>query len=129
MDKTILVEKTIKEGKNLIEKLDEQDFNVVAAFWFYLADVKTWRLIIATPFAKNNGPIKSYTLIQKALAELKLTEIALSNISVVNPENVVVKLLSIAIKTGPGISGIRFSRNTINGIFIEDVYIYRLQRS
>lgn len=128
MDKTILVEKTIEEGKNLIKELDEQDFNVVAAFWFYLTDVKTWRLVLATPFAKNNGPIKSYTLIQKALAKLGLTEIALNDISVVNPEDALVKLLGTAIKTGPGISGIRFTRNTINGVFIEDAYIYRLQR-
>ena len=127
MDKTILVEKIIEEGKKLIIELDKkEDFNVVAAFWFYLTDIKTWRLIIATPFVKSNGPIKSYQLIQKVLAELRLTETTLGDISIVDPENALVKLLGIAIKTGPDIAGIRFNRNTIDGTFIEDVYIYRL---
>jgi hypothetical protein len=36
-------------------------------------------------------------------------------------------LLRVAISTGPGISGIRFTHNTINNVLIEDAYIYRLE--
>jgi len=35
-------------------------------------------------------------------------------------------LLRSAISTGPGLSGIRFSRNVINGQLIEDAYLYRI---
>jgi hypothetical protein len=38
-----------------------------------------------------------------------------------------IALLKAAISTGKGVGGIRFSRNTINGHYIEDAYIYRLQ--
>jgi hypothetical protein len=37
-----------------------------------------------------------------------------------------VLLLRKAIVTGPGISGIRFTSNSVNGTFIDDAYIYRL---
>jgi hypothetical protein len=47
-------------------------------------------------------------------------------VSIAKKDDPLLKLLRIAIKTGPGISNIRFSRNTINGVIIEDAYIYRL---
>jgi hypothetical protein len=37
-----------------------------------------------------------------------------------------ITLLRVALRTGPGIGGIRFSSNVINGTLIEDAYIYRL---
>ncbi|NIV68021.1 hypothetical protein GWN43_04130 [Candidatus Bathyarchaeota archaeon] len=47
-------------------------------------------------------------------------------ISVISTEHDLVKLLRAAIHTGPGISGIRFTGNVINGVFIDDAYIYRM---
>ena len=41
------------------------------------------------------------------------------------PDAPVVALLRTAIRTGPGISGIRFKNNVIDGTLIEDAYIYR----
>jgi hypothetical protein len=38
----------------------------------------------------------------------------------------IVVLLRKAISTGPGIAGVRFTNNSVNGTFIDDAYIYRL---
>jgi hypothetical protein len=67
---------------------------------------------------------------QKVLSNMSgdRPKIGIQNISVVEPENPFVSLLSTAIDTGPGILGIRFSQNIITGVLIEDAYIYRLFR-
>ena len=127
MDKTVLVEKDIQEGKRLIEALDKTDFEVEAALWFYLTDSDEWRLLIASPFAEKNGPKKAYSFIQSILAQLPPPSgISLKDISVLSPKDHLISLLRIAILTGPGISGIRFTRNVINNTLIEDAYIYRI---
>ncbi|MBA7490512.1 hypothetical protein ES702_01050 [subsurface metagenome] len=127
MDKTVLVEKYIQEGKRLIEALDKAGFQVEAAMWFYLTDSDEWRLLIASPFVEKNGPKKAYSFIQSVLAQLSpSSEISLKDISVLSPKHHLISLLRIAIRTGPGISGIRFTRNVINSTLIEDAYIYRI---
>jgi hypothetical protein len=49
----------------------------------------------------------------------------LSSIGVLDANDDLVRLLKAAIRTGPGLSRIRFSRNVINGHFIDDALIYR----
>jgi len=127
MDKTVLVEKEIEEGKRLIEELDKKNFNVQAALWFYMADANEWRLLIASPYVEKEGPKKSYNFIQAVLSKLlPPPDISSRNISVVSPSHNLIKLIRVAIHTGPGISGIRFTGNVINNTLIDDAYIYRI---
>lgn len=127
MVKAALVEKDIDEGKRLIEELDKTDFQVQAALWFYLVDSDEWRLLVASPFVEKEGPRKSYNFIQTVLAKLSPpSEISVKDISVISPSNDLIKLIRSAIRIGPGISGIRFTRNVINNTLIEDAYIYRI---
>jgi hypothetical protein len=128
MDKTALVEKDIEEGRRLIEALDNAGFQVRAVLWFYFAESDEWRLIVASPLVEKKGPKGAYALIQAVLAQLSPpSKISLSEISVVSLEQDLIRLLKMAIQTGPDISGIRFTRNTVNNTFIEDAYIYRMQ--
>lgn len=127
MDKTVLVEKDIQEGKELIEALDKADFQVQAAMWFYFTDSDEWRLLIASPLVEKNGPKKAYSFIQSVLTHLSPpTGISLKDISTLSPAHHPISLLRVAIRTGPGISGIRFAGNVVNNILIEDAYIYRI---
>ncbi|MCK4731777.1 MAG: hypothetical protein KAT65_04885 [Methanophagales archaeon] len=128
MDKTALVEKDVEEGKRLIEALDNAGFQVRAVLWFYLAESDEWRFVVASPLVERKGPKEAYAFVQAVLAQLlPPSGISLEEISVVSPEYDLIRLLKVAIQTGPGISGIRFTRNTINNTFIEDAYIYRMQ--
>ena len=127
MDKPELVEKDVADGKRLIGSLDSSGFQVVAALWFYEPEDGEWRLIVASPLVEEIGQKDAYALIQEQLARLSPIGIALRQISVISPNNDLIKLLRVAIRTGHGISGIRFTRNTINNVFIEDAYIYRVE--
>jgi hypothetical protein len=127
MDKTVLVDKEIEDGKLLIQALDKTSLPVEGAIWYYYVDSDEWRLLIVSTFVDKEGPEKAYTLIQSTLKQFESSfSLSLSKISILSPTNRLIKLIRMAIRTGHGISGIRFSRNTINNIYIEDAYIYRI---
>lgn len=136
MDKELVVRETLSEqmidaGKKLIEWLDESQSNVQAAFWLYLPDEKTWELMLISPLVGTDGPRSFYKRILEANKRAGESEpvISLHDIRVADTSNRLANLFNIAIPTGSGISGIRFSKNAINGTFIEDSYIYRINIS
>jgi hypothetical protein len=129
MDKTTLVEKDIGDGKILIENLDRSKFKLVGALWFYYPASDEWRLLLVSPLVDTIGPRQCYTIIQSVIEDLVLGDgisLGLDRVSVLSPKDKLIRLLKVAIRTGEGISTMRFTRNTINGVFIEDALIYRL---
>ncbi len=118
----------ISAGSELIRRLDEAGFDVSAAFWFYDQESNVWRFIIASPEVRAHGLKTTYKQVQSVVAAMpeQQPRIPLKDISVVDSNDALVSLMRVAIRTGDGISGIRFSRNIVNGVLIEDAYIYRL---
>lgn len=115
-------------GAELITRLDKAGFSVFAALWLYLPESETWRLIIASPEVRLDGPKKAYKKIQSVLARIPLDKprISLSDISVLDSKDPFITSLKAAIQTDKGISGIRLIKTSVNGHFIEDAYIYRM---
>jgi hypothetical protein len=127
MDKTTLVKDDIIEGRKLIEHLDKTDFKVNSALWFYVSDSNKWKLVLSSEYSKNHSLKDAYNFIQKELTEINPVNLELGNISIVNADDDLIKLLRHMITTGDkDISDIRFSRNVINGVMIEDALIYRI---
>lgn len=117
-----------KAGAALLRRLDTGQADVRSAFWFYFPDVKAWKLVIASKKVDSEGPREFYKRIVKANKAAAKDEyvLSLNDIGVTNLSNPIVVLIGIAVGTPRGaVGGIRFSRNTINGNFIEDAYIYR----
>lgn len=126
--KDILTKEMIEAGSYLTRLLDEHKLNVQASLWMYLVDSNNWRFIIATPESRTDGPKRIYTKIQSVLSKMPspISIIALKDVSVLDTNDPLISLLKKAIKTKQDTTGIRFSKNTIDGHFIEDSYIYRL---
>ncbi|MBH1969655.1 hypothetical protein FK216_00415 [Moraxellaceae bacterium AER2_44_116] len=125
-----LSEQMINAGVMLIERLDQSNAQVKSAFWLYFSELRTWKLVIASDLIAANGPRMFYEKIVTAnsLASESENIISLNDIGVEALDNKVVQLLAMMISTGSGISSIRFSKNNINGVYIEDAYIYRSSR-
>jgi len=121
-----LSEDMIKAGASVIAQLDGDKLPVGAALWLYNSEAEVWRLVIGLPQVKSQGPKQAYERVQSTMSKITEQTIGLQNISVVDIEDPLLSLLRSAIATGGGISGIRFTRNTINGVYVEDAYIYRL---
>jgi hypothetical protein len=128
MVETILTDKMIETGATLIRKLDERELRPNAALWLYFPDVQQWKLVIAEVKMVTEGPKEVYRKIQQIIAESEreIAGLSLDDVALSKPDAPIIALLRSVIRTGPGISGIRFKNNVINGTLIEDVYIYRL---
>ena len=125
-----LVDRKIERGRRLIKKLDDSRFPVTAAFWYYFPEAEQWRLVVASPTVDSQGRRAAYAEIHKIQRRgVRLPPLSVSEITAVSPRDPLVKLLSSAIRTRPGIAGIAFSGNVINGVYIEDAYIYRLSQA
>ena len=136
MDKELVVREVLSEqmidaGAMLVERLDQSESNVQAALWLFLPEEKTWKMMIISPLVKTDGPRSFYKRILEANKKADESEsiISLNDVGVADTSNPLISLLRIAMSTGSGIAGIRFSKNTINGAFIEDAYIYRINIS
>jgi hypothetical protein len=127
--KESLSETMISAGAELVRRLDDVRLIVSGALWFYETDSNSWRLIIASPEVRTRGLKSVYKQIQSVVTAIPEDQpkISLKDISVLDSNDPLVSLMKIAVRrTGDTISGIRFSRNMINGVVIEDAYIYRL---
>lgn len=123
-----LTEAMIDAGAEVTRKLDETGLRSSAALWLFLTENNEWRLFIALPEVSSQGPRQIYEHIRVILEDLgdKASAAPLSVIGLLDPDDELIRLLRIAIRTGPEINRIRFSKNAINGHFIEDALIYRV---
>jgi hypothetical protein len=124
--KEMLTDEMKKAGAELTRKLDEAKWPVTASFWYFVSDDNQWKLIVASPKLESEGPRQSYEAISNAGSTLREYFGGLEFISVVTPKNDVVRTLALALNTGPTITGIRFSKNMIDGHYIDDAYVYRV---
>ena len=113
-------------GREAVEAFDRAHLKVNAALWLYLSESQVWRLVIAAPLYDSGGPKEAYTRVSEILTEASLSErLPLSRISIVSPQHPLISLFRGNLKV-PGIGGVRFMRNVLNGTLIEDAYIYRM---
>lgn len=122
-----LTDSMIRFGAELTAKLDALGVPVVAAMWVFVPEANEWRLFFASPEVNIEGPRSVYKKIQTAVAEIGVENaIPFSMIGVLDANADLVRLLKVAVPTGPSVIGrLRFSRNVINGHFIDDALIYR----
>lgn len=123
-----LTKEMIDAGAVLIRKLDERGVQPDAALWLYFPDQQTWKLVIAQEKVGVEGPKKLYRQVQELIEELsqEMHDVSLDDVTLAKPDAPIIGLLRMTIRTGPGLSGIRFRDNVVNGTVIEDAYIYRL---
>jgi hypothetical protein len=126
MAAAVLVDTDVEMGRELLRILDETNFPVTAAAWIFFPDIEEWRLIIRTPKAEKN--------LQQALLELAVAldqrgdlrkRLDLSRVKLVPPKDKMLAAMGSVVRV-EGTSNIRFSRNVINGVLIDDALIYRL---
>lgn len=126
MAETIFVNSDIEAGRELVSLLDDAGFPVTAAAWIYFPDVEEWRLVIRSPKAAKN--------LQEALLELARAmdakgdlrkRLDLARVKLVAPSDRMLEAMGKVVRI-TGLSTVRFSRNVVNGIYIDDALIYRL---
>ena len=113
MVETILNQQLIDAGAELVRNLDRKGLSPDAAFWLYSSESQSWRFYLAEAKLGKAGPKDVYRQIQKIMRELpeENHQFDLSDIGLVRSDAPFIKLLRTAIRTGPKLSGIRFTNN------------------
>jgi hypothetical protein len=92
----------------------------------YVSDSDGWRLLIASPKVRTEGPEAAYKLVQSLLRRLIDSGVRLPEIWLVKDTEPMLAALRAAVPTTPDeISSIRLRRNTASGLYFDDAYIYR----
>jgi len=127
--KESLSSEMISAGAELTLWLDDARLIIDASLWYYTTDNNAWRFIIASPEVRVHGPKWVYKKIQTVIYRTsgESSGISLKDITVVDNQDPLISLLRGVITIEKGITGIRFSNNVINGVLIEDAYIYRIR--
>jgi hypothetical protein len=123
---TVLVDDDVKAGSELVRILDETSFPVTGAAWIYFPDVEEWRLVIRTPRAAKDlqGAYLDIARAMDAKGNLR-ARLSLARVKLVPPTDRMLQALGSVVRAS-GLNSIRFSRNVVNGIYIDDALIYRL---
>lgn len=126
--KESLSNEMISAGEELTRRLDQARLVVDASLWLYNAETNTWRFVISSPEVRVHGPKWVYKKIQSVVSQIQWekSKIPLKDITVVDSQDPLISVLRLTVKTGDTVSGIRFTQNVIDGVFIEDAYIYRM---
>ena len=127
MGATTLVSPDIQKGEAVVRALDEAGLEVRAASWLRLAEAPDWRLVLAMPLVDKEGPRAGYGAIRKTLARPPgRVEVPLGMISVIGLKDPLYRLLRRLVKTArKAIADIRVSDNIVDGVLVQDAYIYR----
>ena len=116
--KEILTQEMIQAGAELTCQLDKAHLEVRASLWLYMPDKNLWRLIVASPAVRQDGPKKVYQQIQTILFKMSdmTWKIPLHDISVVEDDD-------------PLIASLRTSMGTKDGILREKIFKRHHQRA
>ena len=121
-----LTPEMVEAGANLLRALDGNDIPTEGAFWMLDTEERGWTLAFVSSAVDKIGRSAFYKRVADLLAKQSGPNVSISYIFAASPTDPFVQLLRSVIHTGPGISGIRFTGNVVNGQLIPDVYVYRL---
>lgn len=115
----------IREGEAITSQLEELGVPLTASFWLYTSERNEWILTLASPMVTSEGQLAVLRMVAKALRALNLSITCVNHISVIWPNEPVVRALSTLTPDGPLVQSKRFN-GVVDRYFIDDVYLYRL---
>ncbi|MGE0151274.1 MAG: hypothetical protein AB7R90_01560 [Reyranellaceae bacterium] len=123
-----LGEKAIGDGRRFLQALDGAGIVSSAALWLWRPAEGAWRYVLASPLVAAKGgdmPVK----IAAVLATMEQGfAIDRDTLLLFPPDDPAIQTLHRAVQTGPGIAALRMTGNVVNGVRIDDAYVYRLNR-
>ncbi|HEX9990827.1 MAG TPA: hypothetical protein VGE45_20405 [Chloroflexia bacterium] len=125
-----LTKEMIEAGEALERILVSARFDLAAIFWLYTSEANKWRLMIASPQVDNEGPKKTYATIREILSKAAsmAPDLDLWSITVLGSGETLVRTLAGA-NRHLGLSNKRLPGIYLNGVNIEDMYVYYIADS
>jgi hypothetical protein len=119
----------ISAGDRLARHLVASKLPIDGLLWLYIPESNSWRFVVATSEVSASGPKSVYQRMRAIIEQMPQSDdqvVSWDDIFVVDTKDPLIQLLRQAMHNGRDVSGTRFSRNVVNGVLIEDAYVYRL---
>jgi len=117
-----------ESGKRFVQLLDDSDLKPKAAFWIYNPELDDWQLLVGHVDAVRDDDVRFSREVSAILASHRsqLPELEMGAIGLALDNAPILELLNSVVNTGDEILGINFTREEINGVVIDGVYLYRM---
>lgn len=125
--KDVLEREKIAAGKDLLQRLSQTDFKIVAAFWLWTMERNEWRLVVSSPWQDKHGPLKSYRKIRETLAQPPelIAQLRLPEVLALDTKKPLIKALrAYAKKYRTNLAGERLRDYWLDHVSVDDSYIY-----
>jgi nitroreductase len=123
MDKESLAVSEIEVGKKLADAMERSNIGFDAALWLYEGDSQGWKYIVVPH--RDDQERKAFLLELSKLINRDVRDFDIGDIRLLDKNKPVISALSKLIRID-GVGGVRASRNTVNGQYVDDAYIYRM---
>ncbi|WP_412026456.1 DUF3800 domain-containing protein [Deinococcus yunweiensis] len=125
MDSATLVNEQRVAGAKLLRLLDRALFPVQAALWLYETETGIWRLILATPWVRQFGPLEAYRQVQQTLMGLPEAPLLLSRVQLLADDDPFVQSLATTLPLS-GSEQLEVRGETAGAFELPHAFIYRL---
>ena|SRR6266545_2440799 len=119
----VVIGPDLNEGQRLLDRLEHDGIPVAAALWYLEPGSTHWRLIISSPLFENLGPLDAYEVIQRSLARLEGTRLALDDTAARPPSEPIVRALRKVYRDLPQ-RGYWLQGTVVDGVYIDNAYLY-----
>jgi hypothetical protein len=123
-----LTQNMMESGKRFVQLLDDNNAKPKAAFWIYNPELDDWQLLAGHVNSINDDSEKFNETVTAILSSNRsqLPELQVTDIGLALSSAPILELLNAVVNTGDEILGINFTREEINDIVIDGVYLYRM---
>lgn len=115
----------IEFGKRVTEALDKAKFPFNGTLWLYDESAEDWEFVVVTPLVDEEGRRESYLKLSKTVSAVAASDTQLLRLTVMSPNQAIFKAIRSIFKV-PGVGSVRVQNTVLNGIPVQDAYLYRV---
>ena len=127
MDQTVLVDRDIQRGAELLAALDRAHIKIYVALWANLGEYEDWRLVLAARAFDEVGLFKAYGLIDDALSSAGIDVGNLPIILILEMTDPSIRELRRKYGKHKEPEAIRLALQVFGDRFVNDAHVYRIR--
>jgi hypothetical protein len=123
---TTLTSSDLEFGKRLADALQEEHFPFTAVYWLYSESSDDWSLSVVSKLVDDLGPRETYLRLADVTKKIEASDFQLLRISAVSPGDKLYQALRAVFGPAKSVEGARLHNTMVNGVFVEDAYLYKV---
>jgi len=118
----------IEFGRKLWQRLrDNQDFPIQGIFWLSEPNIGGWHLVIASPKVDTLGPRDAYLELAPIMRSITADSSQHIKIELISPKQPMFQALRSLFGSTDSVEGKRLNNTMVDGMFIDDAYLYEVR--